>query len=460
MDHDEAASPRPQRSLPRRLLNRLEVDRAVFYAIVSRGWQFIAGPITAIMIMHFFSKEVQGYYYMFWSMVGLQMFFELGFTQAIINIASHEWDKLTLHPDRSIGGDTVALSRLTALFRSAMFCYVGMACVLWLVVTCAGWIFFSADEDSDFVDWRAPWLTMSALTAVAFGLTPMLTILEGCNQVKSVYKLQLTRAVLGNCAVWICLPLGGALWTPVIATVVRLVCEGYVLFVQYGQFFRTFRHKPVGNPLNWWTEVWPFQWRLATKGLFGYFNALLMQPVVFYYFGSVAAGQLGMTWQVLSSLQAACASWLQTRVARLGMLVARRDFGELDRVFFRVTGIALVVMCLASVGFWMLDAVLYAIDSPFAARLLGPLPTGVLALGLLASLVTYSQWTYIHAHQRSPYLLLTISAATLSGLLIWWWGAWYGALGVVSAYFAVNALLGLPVWTIIWLRCRKEWHSA
>ena len=57
----EALSPSTaKRSWLRRWLNRMEVDRAVFYAIATRAWQFIAGPISILMIVAFFTKELQG----------------------------------------------------------------------------------------------------------------------------------------------------------------------------------------------------------------------------------------------------------------------------------------------------------------------------------------------------------------------------------------------------------------
>jgi O-antigen/teichoic acid export membrane protein len=456
---DPPATPPQRRSWPRRLLNRMEVDQAVFFAVLSRGWQFVAGPVTIVLIANFFSEEVQGYYYTFWGLMGIQMFFELGFPQAIINTASHEWDKLSLNPDGSIGGDPAALSRLMSLFRAAWFSYGVIAVAFWIAVSVAGLIFFSFDKDSEVIAWRAPWLALAALTSLAFWLTPPLTLLEGCNQVKSVYQLQFARSVLGNVAVWACIPLGTGLWTPVVATLVRLACELFLLLVPYRRFFATFLHKPPGPTMNWRTEVWPFQWRIALKGLFGYFNAYLMNPVVFHYHGSVAAGQVGMTWQVLSSLQAACGSWVKTRVARMGMLVSRGDYRELDRMFFRVSGIALGVMFLGCLAFWLLDWGLHWIASRYATRLMAPLPTAVLAVGMLSALVTEFQWTYIHAHHRSPYLLLTILNAIANGLLIWWWGAWYGGLGVAAALLVMNVFFNLPVWTYVWLRCREEWHA-
>ncbi len=420
---DHTAPPAPRRSWPRRMLNRLEVDQAVFFAIISRGWQFVAGPVTMVLIAHFFSEEVQGYYYTFWGLIGIQIFFELGFPQAIITTASHEWGKLTLTADRTIAGDPAALSRLTSLFRSSWLCYGVIALAFWGVVSVLGLVFFAQEPNSHIIAWRGPWLALTALTALTFWLTPPLALLEGCNQVKSVYQLQFVRAVLGNVAVWTCIPLGAGLWTAAVATTVQLLCEAYLLLFPYRRFFAACLRKPAGPTLNWWTEVWPFQWRMGVKGLFGYFNAYLMNPVVFHYHGAAAAGQFGMTWQVLNALQAACAAWVRTRVARMGMLVSQKDYRELDRIFFRVSGIAFWVMVAAGLAFWLFVVALDQFDSRFAGRLLAPLPAAVLTIGMVSALVTHFQWTYIHAHHRSPYLLLTIAGASANGLLIWWWGA-------------------------------------
>ena len=111
MNDEPSTAPR-KRSWPRRLLNRIEVDRAVFYAVTARGWQFLAAPITVLLIAKFFSMDIQGFYYTFWSLVALQTLFEFSLQQVIINFASHEWQKLSLSDDGEIQGNPDAVSRL------------------------------------------------------------------------------------------------------------------------------------------------------------------------------------------------------------------------------------------------------------------------------------------------------------------------------------------------------------
>jgi len=99
----------------RQLLLLLEIDRAVFYVLLLRGWQFLAGPVTALFVASFFSPELQGYFYTFASLLALQSFLELGFHVVILNVASHEWAKLHIADDGRIAGDAEAHSRLVSL---------------------------------------------------------------------------------------------------------------------------------------------------------------------------------------------------------------------------------------------------------------------------------------------------------------------------------------------------------
>jgi Na+-driven multidrug efflux pump len=93
----------------------------------------------------------------------------------------------------------------------------------------------------------------------------------------------------------------------------------------------------------WRTEVWPLQWRLAVQGGFNYLALWMYTPVMFQSHSPEVAGRMGMTLAVLTSLQMVALAWVQARVPLFGKLIAIRDFRELDRVFRRLTLIALGV---------------------------------------------------------------------------------------------------------------------
>src|SRR5476651_192970 len=92
------------------LLRRLDIDRAVFFGLLTRVWAVGAGPVTAVAIAARFTPELQGFYYTFATILALRTFVELGLGTVIIQFASHEWSGLALDPSGGIAGDRDALS--------------------------------------------------------------------------------------------------------------------------------------------------------------------------------------------------------------------------------------------------------------------------------------------------------------------------------------------------------------
>lgn len=89
-------SPASNTSWIARLRGVLGLDRAVAFTVLARGWSSLAGVGTLTLIAHFLSPAEQGYYYTFYSLVALQIVFELGFSVVILQTASHEAAHLTI----------------------------------------------------------------------------------------------------------------------------------------------------------------------------------------------------------------------------------------------------------------------------------------------------------------------------------------------------------------------------
>ena len=149
----------------RQLLKQLEIDRAVVFVLLNRGWQFLAGPITLLLIARSFSPEVQGFYYTFDSLLALQSFVELGFFLVIINVASHEWASLGLDSTGCIVGEPQALSRLVSLGRLIFKWYAVASAIFVVGVGTIGCVFF-AQSSLPGILWQSPWLVLVVLTGL------------------------------------------------------------------------------------------------------------------------------------------------------------------------------------------------------------------------------------------------------------------------------------------------------
>lgn len=447
-------------------LFRAEVDRSVIFAIGWRIMQAVIGLGGLIIIPRFFTKELQGYYYTFMSLAAMTSLMELGLHTVIINLASHEWSKLRLNDRGEVEGDADALSRLVSLGRQVFRWYAGAAGLAWLVLSVAGWVMFSlphVDEhgvtvSGDAVAWRGPWLALCLVTGLVTWALPFVSLLEGCNQVAAVFRVRLTQAPLVAAVTWSGILAGLGLWAVPMGVTVALACDLWILLVRYRRFWRPFMHAPAGATMHWMSEVWPMQWRLAVSALGGYFMFWLFNPVIFKYHGPAEAGRIGMTMQILSVIQNMGQAWTQTRVPQFGVMIARREYKDLDMRFYRTvlvsTGVVLAggLAVLASV--WVMQRTGFYL----AERLLPPLPTAVLVLHAMVLQVSMCQSFYLRAHKREPLMVLSLVTGVVQGLLVWWWGSQYGAIGAAWAALASMALLGLPWETAIWFVARKRWH--
>lgn len=451
---------KPKRSWPRRLLNRMEVDHAVFFAVVARYWQFLTGPITLLLVVQFFTPEMQGFYYAFWSVIGLQVFFELAFPQTVITIASHNWSRLQLDDQHGFTGDLDSASRLSDLYRTSQLIFVGLGVGFAVVVGSAGLWFFADDAASSELMWRTPWLVLTAVSAITFSLIPALAILEGCGQVRAIYQFNLLRNIIGSLAVWTVICAGGGLWTPVAAATIRLICELFLIGRVFHRFFARLWNRPEYQLIDWRGDVWPFQSRMLVRGLFNYLNADLMLPIIFRYQDAAVAGQFGMTWNILASVSGAGSAWVRTRAPLFGSLVASKTYSELDRIFFRVAWIGLAMLLVMTAGFIGALGLLSIWEPRFYDRFLGIWPTVILSIGSFSALAMSFQWYYLHAHGKSPYLGVSIVGCCLSGFLIWFLGRQAGVLGVACAYATIHTLVYLPISTFGFVHLRRKWHAS
>jgi hypothetical protein len=451
-----------QRSWPRRLLNRLEVDQAVFYSLLARGWQFAAGPVTLVLIAQYFSPETQGYFYTFAALLGLQILCEMGLHTVVINLVSHEWARLGWDPRRGLVGEESARRRLASLGRQSVRWY-GWASLLFCLVIGWGGVYFLERPGVSSAQWLAPWLSLVLISGLQLWTLPLISILEGCNQVVPVNRLRVGQAVIGNLVVWSIIVWGGELWAAVASAAVKLLSELTFVAFRYGTFFRSFPSGSNVEAVNWRAEVWPLQWSVALHSVLQYLAYFLFAPVLFHFHGPQLAGQMGMTWTILTTMQYAAFSWIQTRTPRFGMLIAHGQFRELDRVFFRVAGISNTALLLGCTMFVALVGVLPAwpheLGQLLSARLL---PLG--SVMLFAASVCLMGWfqclaTYLLAHKRNPLLKVSLIGNLLSitGVIVG--GATYGASGAGAALLVVLGGWTLPAATWVWHVSRHAWHQ-
>jgi hypothetical protein len=239
-----------------------------------------------------------------------------------------------------------------------------------------------------------------------------------------------------------------------------LVSVAWLWFSKRTFFLRLFRVDADRGLLSWWTEVWPMQWKIALSWISGYFTFQLFTPVLFAFSGAAAAGQMGMSLSIASALTTVALAWIQTKAPQFGQLIARREFAELDRQFFRVMRQAAGIAAASGTAIWIGISTLHAWDSPWSQRFLGPAPMGLLMLACLFQVVIYGESVYLRAHKDEPLLACSIAIAVLTTLSTYVLGRACGAVGIAAGYLGVMATAGLTWATMVFVSKRRLWHAA
>jgi len=434
------------------------VDRAVMFAVLSKVWSLFAAPITLLLISLYLKPEVQGLYYTFLSLVAMQSFVELGFCIVITQFASHEWAGLYLDDSGFISGDERARQRLISLGRLVFKWYACASIIFVLLVGGGGYLFLSQSPDLG-ISWKGPWFSLMVVAGLQLWALPFLSLLEGCNQVHTIYRFRFVQGVFISLAMWMAMSLDFGLWMAIAGVGAGLIATLYLILIVYRKFFQPFFTFKPEQEIHWKEEIWPMQWRLALGGSMGYFMVSIYTPVMFHYHGPVVAGQMGMTWQLVAALGSLAMAWVATKVPRFGILVAQKNYSELDRFFFRTSGISMGVISLGAVLLWLLVYGLNYFEHPLAQRLLSPLPFGLFIVGTVLGQIAQCQSAYLRAHKKEPFLLYSFVYGLLNGIVVWFLGSRFGAIGASVGYLSVMTLVSVPLGSYIWITCRRKWHA-
>lgn len=441
-------------------MTRIGLTRAVLFSVSSQAWMALAGPVTVIAIAHALDPVAQGFYYTFSSVLGIQIFFELGLGTVMVQMASHEWASLSRESGGRIYGSELALSRLASIARLSMRWYGIAAFLLTVVLIIGGNWFFSGKADEHAISWLLPWSILSVTAGLSLLITPILSIVEGCNQITSVYRIRLLQSIGSSVVIIAGLFCGWGLVSLAIGSVVRLCLTVICVVFEQRDFVRIFRKNPCAGRVNWRKEVWPFQWRIAISWLSGYFVFSLFVPVMFQFHGPIVAGQMGMTLSLVGAVESVACAWIITRVPEFGALIARRNFSTLDQLFVGSIKRSLATALLGSMIVVTTVVLLRMYLPVYADRLLPLLALILFVLYRIANVGISGLALYLRSHKQEPLVWVSVVSAVIIGLLTYFVGRDYGPLGVSVGLLLTTVLWTLPACLVVFFRCRRDWHIS
>jgi O-antigen/teichoic acid export membrane protein len=437
----------------------LGLDRAVGFTVLARFWSSAAGLVTVALIARFLSPAQQGYYYTFGSLVALQIVFELGFSYVILQLASHERAELSISSDYEIRGAPVSHARLASVIQKSVRWYSVAAVLMAGTLLPAGFYFFSTHQHAgQTVSWQLPWCFAALMAALNFQIDPFLSFLEGCGYVPEVARLRFMQSATGSLLAWIVLIKHHGLFAPSMMLLGMAAASLVWLTGKRKLLLGLLRHRVGTHRIRWNQEVWPFQWRIAVSWLSGYFLFWIFNPVLFAFRGPVEAGKMGMSLSLANAIQAIAVSWVSTKSAPFGTLIARKEYRRLDETFFQALRQSFAVSLAGALMAWLGCIYLNSRHFSFAQRLLDPLSLGILLLYMIVNVIISSEAYYLRAHKHEVFFVNSLVGAVAVTVCTFIFGRRYGATGIVVSTCLLN-WVGVVWATYKFRKYRRIWHT-
>jgi hypothetical protein len=259
-------------SIQERLRHYLGIDFHVLSTLLSRGWSVLAGAFTLLMVPVWLNTVEQGYYYTFSSLLGMQILFELGLGQVIIQLVGHDAAHLRHTSGCTLEGEPLQVDRIASLIQFLQRWYRVAALLFCILAGIAGGIFIAFKGQLPLYQWLPIWCVMVLASTVNLTYVPALALHEGLGLIGEVARLRLIQSVVGFIGLWIALVMHLTLWASCMVPLASMLLTRCWL-VRTGRTYNWLIRRNVNseNMLDWRNDVLPFQWRIALSAISGYF---------------------------------------------------------------------------------------------------------------------------------------------------------------------------------------------
>lgn len=443
----------------KKFLKGIGIDKSIAYSSGSRIIAAISGVLTIVFIASYLTKEQQGFYYTFGSIVALQVFFELGLTNILTQFVAQENAGIVWKSDLIINKHSKHHSRIAHLIRFVTKWYFIISIIFLISLLSGGiWFFNTYSPEVDSTTWIGPWFLISIATTLNLLLSPYISILSGLDYIKETSRISFFVSIFNPIAIWISFFLQMGLYSLGIGYLVSFITS--LTIIIFSKLFRILKEayrSVITNKINYKKEIFPYQWKIALSWASGYFVFQLFNPVLFATSGPIIAGQMGMTLSAVNGVASLSSSWISTKIPLFSKLIALKEYSHLDNLFsktFKELGIICGVLLFL---FFLLILSLRVANISFANRFLPIIPLTLLEIAILANQFGNCWAVYLRCHLKEPLLVNAIVGAISCALSTFLLGKYFGAIGMCTGYCILRIILS--IWNYhVFKNKKNQWH--
>ncbi len=427
------------------------INKAHLFTGINQLSRAFFGILIIALVPLFLGKAEQGYWFSFMSLSALMMIADSGFSTIILQFAAHEFAFLRFDPAGRLEGDPHYLKRLGSFF---LFCLRWSICVAVAAIPLIAGIGVAVMSSRVAeADWMSPWLLYVLGSALAFINNSLLYFFEGCDCVPKTQKIRATVNIAMIVTLCVSLMGGLKLYSLAVSALVSSLLGTFLICRRFGPAIGGLFSGARGFSHPWFREFLPLLWRYSLSWVSGYFIFQMYTPIMFHYSGPVEAGKIGISITLWMGVLSLSNIWLSVVTPKINIHISRRQWLDLDRLFFRNLAFSGATFLVGVVVVFLLLE-LFRGNLAMAERFLSPGPMLLLAGGWGFQLVVNGLAIYLRAHKEEPLVVPSVITAVYVIITTYLSAKYlqpdYFFLGFFSSY-----LWGLP-WIIAIFNTKRE----
>ena len=413
------------------------IDAELISSAIAKSVQIIIGVVTIIFMIAYLTPKMQGYFYSFNSLVGMQVFVELGFNYAIMQITSHEMSKLKWTTENIIDGDINSKKRLKTILIFSLRWYLFSGIIFILIAIPFGLYFLNAYPNLNilvFYDFGLPWILTCILISIGLILNGLMAVLEGAGKIKKISNIRTIQTLAMGFITCIFIYVDYGVYAIPAGILVALIVGFLGVGLQFNRFIKNILHfKSNHAGINWKSEILPFQSKIAISWICGFIVFQLFTLVLFKIEGPDVAGQFGMTMQIIMAVNSLSITVLLSRSPYFGLLISNGNLSGLKNSFKRYWILSTYLLILLLLILNILYLFFQHFNYELLNRILDYNYFALLSVGALLNHIVYCRAIALRSFKDEPFLRMSILSAALTILLVLFLTDKYGLYGCIIA---------------------------
>jgi len=437
-------------------LKKLGLDSAVLSTGIARIVMTAIAPVTAILMVRFLNLVEQGYWYTFLSFIAISQYAELGMGQVVMQFSSHEWANIK---DISTIQSSSSGLRLKSIFRITIILGGAIATFASLFSFILGCTIMRSHANQFDIDWLAPWICVSLVSAFNMTMAYVNGFMEGCQLIAYTNLRRSIQSLTSLATLFFVFATGGKLWALGLSQLAALIVSVFLIFIFHRDFLRQlFNNFHNNNHISWRREILPLQWRYAVTWLTGIFVFQLFNPILFSLIGPEAAGKFGFTLSIVSVVVGYSQIWMAARAPIFANLNSLQKWEELNQLFHKSLKFGLATYTIGSILTMLLVFWVNYFYPSLANRFVDPLSLLFLLAAQGINFLTFSFTYFVRSFKEEPFVAMAWIHASLSIVLIPICISFFGIRGAALAGLLSNAVvfpIGLKIYRVYTMRIMK-----